>query len=382
MELFPVTAQSDPPMLALITPLTNGEAGILGTGQIVAYNADGTQSLIFQLPPLDASQNEQLRGATVSRDRQWVAYQTSSDTSNGIKLVYQRIGGQATPVANALLGTFTPDSRYLLYYSVSGIDFFGVSIVNLATGLTLDLLGLITPEQGLKYGAVYPLHFDGRYLYGTTFLASVRSGLLGLYRFDLLPYLPVLNVPDQLPRHSLPVGVPVVTVGSYESMVLSPDGRKLALLYHDPVNCPSTSNRGPFTPSNTLALIDLPTRTLVRLAQAGPGQILRSPSWAADSGGIAFAGGTLPNISGIYAVSVPAGQVRQLGTLPSGGVTDFLAPLPGGSTSIAVCGSRLYYGWQRPSSAEIRLVRSQTSNLNGYADIGGAKGTVLLSCGA
>ena len=356
----PAHAQGDPSMLVATTDAAGTQTRILAIGDDLAGQE------LFNYAQADVEVNNII----ISRDTQWVAMTLRNKIDSSVSVWYQHTGGTPVTIPNAQVDAFTPASTFLLYHWPL-FQTFGVGIVNLSTGKTTEFIGTRTAEQGLNNAAAMPLYFDGNVLYAVGFLPFSDAGLSGLYSFDLASN--VTDLATKSGRFDLPAATSVADLTGYGGMPLvSPDGTQIAFLATDASNPATNLPDLPFLPTtNTVYVVNLATKALSRLAQAGPGQLLLGLSWTGDSQGVIVAGGTYGNINTLYTASVE-GNVQPLGSVAGGSIW-----------GVDVCGRYIYLTWSATadvSTAQIK--RALLTDLSTLQDVGTPDTMRLLGCSA
>jgi hypothetical protein len=358
--ISPVHAQGDPSMLVSTTDATSNQTRILAIGDDLAGQE------LFNYAQADV----EVSNIIISRDTQWVAMTLRNKVDSSVSVWYQHTGGTPVTIPNAQVDSFTPASTFLLYHWPL-FQSFGVGIVNLSTGKITEFIGTRTAEQGLNNGAAMPLYFDGNVLYAVGFLPFSDAPLSGLYSFDLASN--VADLATKSGRFDLPAAVVVADVTSYGGIpVVSPDGTQIAFLATDTSNPATNLPNLPFLPTtNTVYVVNLVTKTVSRLAQAGPGQLLLGLSWTGDSQGVVVAGGNYGSINTIYTAST-AGNVQPLGSVATGTIW-----------GVEVCGRYIYLTWSETadqSTAQIK--RALLTDFTALQDVGTPDTMRLLGCSA
>lgn len=363
-------------MFVLRVPLTNGDIAIMGGPQVSSIVGNNSETVVGKLSSINAisSQNR----FSISNDGKWMIIFYDS----AVPALFGRTDGSSPfkTIPNRFIAGFSSDSRYVLYYNYGGsaasqqIDYL-VGVYDLTSGTTLELTSNLNNNSvpGGGNAAVYPLDVQGNILYGTTYGIATDGGFSGLYRFVLGKFAVVNG------SYALPNGVAVAPVKFLQQTpLISPNGKYAAILYPDPSNPPKNYAPSPYTPENTLNVIDLNSGQMRTIAVAGSGEILTNLRWRETSDALTFTGGLIkPGVQGLttavsrfFSVNVSTGQVSALYEVANGVFTQ--TPF--------VCGDNMYRPVAVDTDAELRIYQSPLSNPGVNNDVGKQAGTILLGC--
>lgn len=336
---------------------------------ITTYSPDGSNRLRLDF-------DNWLR-VSVSPNNRWIAAAGVNPANNSPVMAYRAVNGRPVniPVDRGydLFGmTFTDDSRFLMYTTVSmPAQGFVIGLVNLTNGIRAEFAGTYGARSVFgPNSAAFPLRFDGRNMILQGYIPFSDGGYTGLFRVNLTGY-------DTAPagRYLIPPAQRILGTGTVGQIEFSPDGRQIAVLYYDPTN-PPQNHVGPFS-VNGLAVVDLGNPVPRVIAKAGAGQGLETLAWSPDGRTIYITGGSYQGRAyisnpGFYAVDVATGQVRQAGQLSTDPEEAFY--------QVHVCGSNAFFianAEARPST----LFSAPVDNIaNRRQIVSGPQGLEILSC--